>query len=314
MGINEAGSRTPWGQTSWNKFAALYRVWPVWKGKVVIGRMTGAAARGLLVALLITIPALMLPGIASDSTQITVLAALLAGFLTFVEYNSNFPSIVEFRDAPPFNRLRYIALFSTVVTLSSIFKGQTDPTLLTSGLTSMGTIIGNAIDLPFSPVRLVVLMLPTDADATLVSLVRTAAGIAYLVSLITMTAFLLLVRVLGWPARQGAFNVWVNLPLFDPTAGGDVLDRLRRDARVNITLGFLLPFIIPAVVKAAADLIDPISLQNPQTIIWTLSAWAFLPASMIMRGIAMGRVAEMIGDKRRRAYASAEAEDGLQLA
>ena len=313
MGRNEAGSQIP-GASSWNKFAALYRVWPIWKGKVVIGRMTGAATRGLMVAVLIATPALLLPGVASDSSQITVLVAFLAAFLTFVEYNSTLPSIVEFRDAPPFNRLRFLALASIVLMLSLIFKGQSEPTLLTSGLTSLGTIIGNAIDFPYSPVRLVVLMLPTDSDPALVSSVRTAAGIAYLVSLIAMTAFLVMVRVLGWPARQGAFNVWVNLPLFDPTAGGDVLERLQRDARVNIVLGFLLPFLIPAVVKAAADLIDPISLQNPQTIIWTLSAWAFFPASMIMRGIAMGRVAEMIGDKRRRTYASAEAEDGFQTA
>lgn len=264
--------------------------------------------RGLLVALLIATPALLLPGVAADSTQITVLVALLAAFLTFVEYNSNFPSIVEFRDAPPFNRLRYLALLGTVVMLSLIIKGQTDPTPVTDTLASIGTILGNAIDFPYSPVRLVVLMLPAETSAELVNSVRTSAGLAYLISLVAMTAFLFLVRVLGWPARGGAFNVWVNLPLFDPTAGGDVLQRLQRDARINIAFGFLLPFVIPAVVKAAADLIDPITLQNPQTLIWTLSAWAFLPASMIMRGIAMGRVADMILDKRRRAYADAEAQ------
>jgi hypothetical protein len=93
-----------------------------------------------------------------------------------------------------------------------------------------------------------------------------------------------------------------------------VLERLHRDARVNIAIGFLLPFIIPAVVKAATDLIDPMSLNNPQTIIWTISAWAFIPASMIMRGIAMARVAEMIQQKRRRTYANADAEDGFQTA
>ncbi len=125
-----------------------------------------------------------------------------------------------------------------------------------------------------------------------------------------MTAFIVLVRIMGWPARKGAFNVWVNLPLFDPTAGGDVLERLQRDARINIALGFLLPFIIPAVVKAASDLIDPMTLDNPQSLIWTVSAWAFLPASMIMRGVAMVRIAEMIEDKRRRTYA----DDTMQAA
>lgn len=264
--------------------------------------------RGFLVALMIATPALVVPGVSIDSSQATVLVALLAAFLTFVEYNSTSPSIVEFRDAAPFNRLRFVALFLTVFLLSVICKGKTDPTLLTGALSSVGTIVGNSIDFPFSPVRLVVLMLPTDASAEVVQSVRTAAGLSYLISLTAMAAFLFLVRVLGWPSRSGAFNVWVNLPLFDPTAGGDVLHRLNRDARINIALGFLLPFIIPAVVKMAADLLNPISLENPQTLIWTMSAWAFLPASMIMRGIAMQRIAEMIHDQRKRAYANAESD------
>ena len=280
----------------------------------MIERIVGAAARGVLVALLLATPALLLPNIAADSSQVVLLMAMLAGFLTFAEYNAKSPSIVEFRDAAPFNRLRFIALFASFFLLSLITKGKTDPTAVTNALTSIGLIIGNAIDFPFSPVRLVVLMLPDTADADVVSAVRISAGLSYLISLIAMTAFLILVRILNWPSRKGAFNVWINLPLFDPTAGGDVLLRLRRDARFNIAFGFLLPFFIPAVVKMAADLIEPITLENPQTLIWTMSAWAFLPASMIMRGIAMGKIADMIEEKRRRTYANAEEDGGMQLA
>ena len=282
----------------------------------MIARISGAGARGILVALLVATPALMLPDVITDSSQITMLVALLAYFLTFVEYNSNYPSIVEFRDAPPFNRLRFASLFATVLVLTMILQDKTDPSAISHALTSIGTITGNAMDFPFSPVRMIVLMLPENSDFALVNSVRISAGMAYLISLVSMAAFLILVRVMNWPARKGAFNVWVNLPLFDPTAGGDVIHRLQRDARINIVLGFLLPFLIPAVVKAAADLIDPITLQNPQTQIWTVAAWAFLPASIIMRGIAMGKIAEMIGEKRRRAYAAdADADDqGMQPA
>jgi hypothetical protein len=282
----------------------------------VIARISGAGARGILVALLVATPALMLPDVITDSSQITMLVALLAYFLTFVEYNSNYPSIVEFRDAPPFNRLRFASLFATVLVLTMILQDKTDPSAISHALTSIGTITGNAMDFPFSPVRMIVLMLPENSDFALVNSVRISAGMAYLISLVSMAAFLILVRVMNWPARKGAFHVWVNLPLFDPTAGGDVIHRLQRDARINIVLGFLLPFLIPAVVKAAADLIDPITLQNPQTQIWTVAAWAFLPASIIMRGIAMGKIAEMIGEKRRRAYAAdADADDqGMQPA
>lgn len=258
-------------------------------------------------ASLIAMPALILPGVAVDSNQITVLVAMLAAFLTFVEYNSSAPSIVEFRDAAPFNRLRFFTLFLMVFLLTLICKGQTHPTPMTGIIAAIGSIVGHAIDFPYSPVRLAVLMLPDQPTSAQVAGVRTAAGIAYLISIVAMLAFLVLVRVLNWPSRRGAFNVWVNLPLFDPTAGGDVLLRLQRDARINVALGFLLPFLIPGVVKLTTDLVSPIVLSDHQTLIWTISAWAFLPASMIMRGIAMYRIAEMIEEQRRRVYASEEA-------
>lgn len=280
----------------------------------MIGRMTGAATRGLLAALLIATPALLLPAIAADTSQITVLAALVAGLLVFGEYNSSCPSILEFRDAPPFNRMRFLCLSVIILTLSAILRDQNDMSALTGVLGAIGTIIGNAMDFPYSPVRLIVLTLPEDADASLIAVVRTCAGMAYMLSVVTIISFLIMARWRSWPTRNGAFNVLVNLPLFDPTAGGDVVDRLQRDGRINITIGFLLPFVIPAVVKATVDLVDALSVQNPHTIIWTLTAWAFLPASIIMRGIAMARVAELIEDKRRRTYANAQADGTLQTA
>ena len=267
-----------------------------------------AFVRAALMALLIAVPSLMLGDTNSDTTQIVVLMSILAFLMTFMEYFSEYPSIIEFRFAPPFNRLRFTALFLTVVMLSLICAGKSEPTNLSILAEKVGLLLGNAIDFPYSPVRLVVLMLPEGSSPELVSSVRTAAGIAYMVSLLALFIFVTLVRMMGWPTRRGAFNVWINLPLFDPTAGGDVLHRLKRDAGLNIVLGILLPFLIPAVIKAAADLIDPISMDNPQTLIWTMSAWAFLPASMIMRGIAMRRVADLIQEKRMRAYAEAKAE------
>ena len=105
-------------------------------------------------------------------------------------------------------------------------------------------------------------------------------------------------KLKSWPGRHATFNVWVNLPTFEPTAGGDIVDRLERDARGNLALGFLLPFLIPAVVSLASVGFKPLTLTSPQTLIWTMTAWAFLPASLLMRGIAMLRIATMIRQKR----------------
>ena len=274
----------------------------------MISRLTGAVIRAVLVVLLIATPSLMLPGTSADAAQIVALVAIFGAALTIFEYASSYPGLVEFRDAPPFNRIRFVSLFVTVFLLTLIARGMTEPTTLTTLVTAIGTLIGQAIDFPYSPVRLVVLMLPEDASLEQINLVRTSAGLSYLISLLTLAIFLILQRMRGWPLRTGSFNVWVNLPTFDPTAGGDVVERLERDARFNVALGFLLPFLTPAVIKAASSLFGSGSLENPQTLIWTVAAWAFLPASLFMRGIAMGRIAGMIKEKRRQTTAAQQGD------
>jgi len=284
----------------------------------VISRLSGALVRAMLVVLLIATPSLLLPGVSADGKQIVALVAIFGAALTIFEYASTFPGLIEFRDAPPFNRIRFISLFATVFLLTLISRGKVEPTTLTQFVQAVGALIGFAIDFPYSPVRLVVLMLPDNTTVEHVATVRIAAGMSYLISLLTLGIFMIVLRLQGWPSTQGSFNVWVNLPTFDPTAGKDVVQRLERDARFNIALGFLLPFLTPVAVKSAASLFGSVSLENPQTLIWTVSAWAFLPASLFMRGIAMGRVAEMIAAKRRQTYAAADAdsteEDGYVTA
>ena len=308
MGKNEANriyKRTQVGTTARHRIAT-----DQFEGKrAVFSQLTSALLRAVLVGLMVATPSLILPSTAADTAQIVVVLAILASCMTFIEYYGRYPSFIEFRFAPPFNRTRFIGLFITIVLLSLIGRGQTDPTGWTQVTTHLGASLGELIDFPFSPVRLVVLMMPEGADPALVDLVRISAGISYTVSILMMVVFLILVRGFGWPVRNGAFNVWVNLPLFDPTGGGDVLQRLRRDSGLNLVLGCLLPFLIPAAIKAASDFVDPGFMSSPQTLVWTTTAWAFLPASMLMRGIAMGRVAQMIEDKRRRAYAQAEMEN-----
>jgi hypothetical protein len=264
--------------------------------------------RAFLVTLLVALPSLMLPGTSSDTAQIVALVAIFGAALTIVEYASDYPGLVEFRDAPPFNRIRFLSLFVTVLLLTLIARGEVAPTTLTRFVEAVGALIGQAIDFPYSPVRLVVLMLPPEAEVAQINLVRTSAGLAYLISLLTLAIFLIYQRLRGWPLGSGTFNVWVNLPTFDPTAGGDVVERLERDARVNIALGFILPFLMPAVIKAATSLFGAVTLENPQTLIWTVAAWAFLPASLFMRGIAMGRIAGMIKEKRRQSTAAQQGD------
>lgn len=277
----------------------------------MIRRIAGALVRAVLVVLLVATPSLLLPGISADVTQIVTLVAIFAAALTIFEYASVYPGLVEFRNAPPFNRLRFASLFVTVLLISLVVRGENDATAVTRAVTAFGTNIGLAIDLPYSPVRQIVLLLPEDTTFAQVARVRTAAGISYFVSMLALAIFYFFVRVRNWPLQGGPFNVWINLPTFDPTTGGDVVQRLERDARFNIIVGFTLPFFIPAVLKASESVFGQVTLENPQTMIWVVAAWAFLPASLLMRGLAMGRIAELIERKRK---STAAAQKGLQPA
>lgn len=277
----------------------------------MISQLTNALVRAVLVALMVVAPSLLIDPAKSDTEEFVLILAIILGSLVFLEYYGSSPSFIGFRFAPPFNRLRFLSFAICLLTISLIVRGEAHPSELTALLTGIGAALGGAIDFPYSPVRLMVIMLPVDAPPDLVALMRVAAGISYACSLAMIFVFVTCVRFFGWPTRSGAFNVWINLPLFDPTCGGDVLARLKRDAGLNIVMGALLPFIVPAAVQTASLLISPVSMRDPQTLIWMVTLWAFLPAGLLMRGIAMSRIADMIEEKRKRAYAGV---DGLQRA
>ncbi len=278
----------------------------------MFARITGAAFRGILVAMLFAMPTLILPASATESPEIILFIALLGSALAFTEYNSHFPSIVEFRNAPPINRLRFAACAASVGALSLLATHPLEPTGLTALIHRLGGWLGGQLDFAYSPVQLTVLMLPPQVPEATVLMVRDAAGLVCAIAGTAIAVFALVIRVGHWPVGSGAFNVWVNLPLFDPTAGGDVVQRLQRDGRVNIIGGVLLPFALPAAVKMASGLVDPGILAAPHMLIWVISAWALVPASMIMRGMAMIRIAGLIEQKRR--AASHAAGEALQTA
>ena len=263
-----------------------------------LSRATAAGVRAFLVMILIVMPSVILPGIGTDTKQIVALVALFGGALVFFEYHAVYPSLIEFRDGAPYNRIRYLMMLTIVVFLSAIVADLEASTTVTRLFHAIGLIIGSSLDFPYSPVRLASYMLEDGASAAQVAQVKVAAGTAYLVSLFSLALFVIVLKLAGWPSTKSAFNVWVNLPTFEPTAGGDVVDRLVRDSYANLTVGFLLPFVIPAIVAVLTMGIPAETLTSPQTLIWTMALWAYMPAALIMRAVAMARIADMIRIKR----------------
>ncbi len=266
----------------------------------MLSRFASAAVRGILVAVMVMIPALILPSVAADTAQIVALVAIFAAVLTTIEYSASYPSIVEFRDAPPFNRVRFLSLFLTVVLIATICRGQYFPNQLSIFVEAVGVLIGNVLDFPLSPLRMMSFLMAADASAGQIALVKATAALAFLISLLSLAFFVIMLSITRWPKGLKGFNVWVNLPTFDPSASADVVGRLNRDAIANVAIGVFLAYVIPISIWGVSHVFKPIDMGSHHSLIWTVAAWAFLPASMFMRGIAMRRVSEMIAERRRR--------------
>lgn len=271
----------------------------------MISRLRGAVARAFLAALLALMPSLIVGGASAEVADAMLLVALFAAAFVLVEYAAIYPGLVEFRDAPPFNRVRFGMLFAMLLLISCAVRGIENPTALTRLVQAIGLLLGTSMDFPLSPVRLVMWLLPEGTTLGEARMVRGAAGIAYLVCLVGLTVFAIMIRLNNWPSPGGSFNVWINLPTFDPTAGADVVKRLNRDGSINIWLGVLLPYLAPAVALYVARSYGISMLDSELLLVWTISLWAFLPASLFLRGIAMRRLALMISLKRRRLNADA---------
>ena len=272
-------------------------------------RMVNGAIRGLLAAILVATPSLLVPSVSSDTAEVVTLVGLAVALLVTVEYSSTYPSLVEFRDAPPFNRIRFLGLFVTVFLVSVIARGQEEPSGLTLFVMAVGHVAGILMDFPLSPAEMLVRALPETASPADVLTLRASAGLAFFCAFFSFLIFYLALKLSDWPRSMGAFNVWINLPTFDPTSGSDVVTRLRRDARVNLILGACLPFLLPSVARAAGAVFGTEELFSGHAMIWTVAAWAFLPLSLFMRAVAMSRVADMILEMRRRSAPSAPGVD-----
>lgn len=256
-----------------------------------------AVVRASLVALAISVPSLLLVPTSSDGSYIVLLGALLIGALVCLEYLNTYPCLLEFRDAPPFNRFRFAHAAIVISGTSLLLRGAlgVDPSPF---LENISVILGHTLDFPYSPVHLVVLMLPQNLPSVFVDAMRLAAGFSAFVSAVNILVFYSVMKTTRWPLSRGAFNVWVNLPLLDPTSGGDIVVRLLRDGRLNIMFALLTPFLFPAGIKILGIISGSHFFYDAQSLAWLIILWSIIPTTFAMRGIGMMRIADLIHQKR----------------
>lgn len=278
----------------------------------MVSRLVAAILRAAIVVVVVCMPALVLPGTTQEGAELVVLVALVLGVFTAVEYSSTYPALIEFRDAPPFNRLRLLSLVVMLFCLSLV-AGENHASSLVLVLNALGVLLGHALEYPGSPLAALIHHLPDDVPTVSPEQVKIMAGLAIFTTLCALCSFAIMLRTDKWPQRGQAFNVWINLPTFDPTAGGDVIARLIRDARVNFIFALTITFILPTVGLMVSGHLGVQILTSPHALVWGITLWMFLPLSLFMRALAMVRIAAMIRDRRARLVA-AVGVDGVQPA
>ncbi|WP_209426444.1 hypothetical protein [Pararhodobacter sp. SW119] len=262
--------------------------------------LPGALARGMAIAGLVLLPALVIPGIPPETAHLVVLLALFAAALTAYEYASPYPGLLEFRFGAPYNRTRFLLIGIAAALLALLQRHETDPGALSGVVATLAAICGDLLAGAPSPVALLAQALPDSVSDAQRDLVRDGAALILMFSICVIALFGSAMHLGCWPHGGRPFNVWINLPTFEPTAGRDVVARLRRQSSFSLILGCALPFLTPGLILASTILMQPVSLTSPLGFVWGIVLWAYVSSALIMRGMAMARIAQMIEERRTR--------------
>ena len=248
------------------------------KGRALGHRTLGAALRAAIAVAVVAVPSFVVPTVGVGTAEVVVLTAIIAGAVVALEYGASSPALVEFRHAPPYNRIRVSALASMTLLGAAVI----DPASAWAGLAqATGGAVATAFDAPWSPVGALLDAAPAAAGPM--------AGAAVLCGTVAILAF---ARVGGWPGERADLNVWANLPTFH--ARGDAAARLRAHAGVNAALGIGAAYALPSLAVWLQPLHGLRAAENDLLLVWAVALWAFLPTTLILRAIALRRVAAMV--------------------
>lgn len=263
----------------------------------MVRRFFGALFRGICAGLVLLIPSLVLVHVPSDATYFVLISCLLLAFIVFSEYNNTYPSILEFRDAPPFNRIRFLhgilSVYGVALIFQDIIFGDAS-----GAVTGFAEYLGWVLDFTGSPVDMLMMSVPYDLPDSVLRSMRAAGALTMTLCATSILAFYAYIKSTHWPISRGQFNIWVNLPLMDPARGDDLAKRMKRRAQVNIGLGVSFLFAVLVFFKGVGAILGPALYGDLVVLMWIIILWGAIPTTMVMRGIAMARLATEIAKKQ----------------
>jgi hypothetical protein len=261
--------------------------------RAVLTRLAGASFRAALVAVIIVLPALLLPDLSPNSADLAILTAAIAAAFVIFEYGFITPSLIEFRFAAPYNRFRFAILAALLTAIAFVFREPFGSTATSLAVSSFAISSAAFWDFAASPLPFFVSM-THNLDAQGQILLTNAAALALSVTTITLLLSGLVIWLFSWPLIAKNFDLWVNMPNFDAKLGAETQLNLRRSGLVSLIIGFSLPYLIPQAALAFMGPLQPISSNNSLLLLWMISIWCFVPAASILRAVALYKVANLL--------------------
>lgn len=257
-------------------------------------RLVTGLSRAFLVLVFIAFPAFLLPESTRTGQEVSLIIGALLALFTMFEYASSHPGLIDFRFAPPYNRFRFLTFAVLVVALVFLCRADAGTDSFSADYLAMTDRLVAIFSVPLSPVVLAESLVGTGQNP----LVERAAALSFAIALGSTVFFTLYVWVFRWPAERDGFNLWVNLPTFDPSVGQDIAWRLRRSGLLNIIVAMALPYTTLSIASRGGGWFDPEALSNYQSLVWGFLFWAFMPVVLINRGSSMLKIAWLIDRAR----------------
>jgi|LGOV01.1.fsa_nt_gb hypothetical protein len=258
-------------------------------------RLFGAIFRALWVVVVAAIPSLLLPSASQGAVEFALIIGAIIGMFTFFEYGSTTPGFVDFRYAPPYNRFRAFTIAMQVVTITLVCRAV-ELGLSDSVLVNWAQQAAQMLDFKYSPVSMAIdnILLGSHFSDTSAILLVYSVTTSFVVGIGMTLTLSLMLWVFAWPRDRENFNLWANLPTFQPSDDVAIHKRLRRDAYFNIILGVALIYALPFIPKYGFDWLTVDIFENNQVMLWATTLWVFISTSLIARALAMLKIAQIL--------------------
>jgi len=246
----------------------------------------GAALRALAVTATVAIPSLLVaPSPVGTGPELSFLVGAAAGLMVLFEYGARTPALVDFRFAPPLNRLRFATF---VIALAAATAAAASPAAGRLGLTVAEAMAG-----PASPVDLAAWAVTRDSAPGPDPVLRAAGALTLVAALTCLAGAGAWIWFGAWPGDPERFNRWINLPTFEPSDEGDAAAWLKRQGGLAALTGLALPVALTGLGAAATRLFAADLFAAPLAQIWAAAIWAGVPACVLLRAMALLKLARI---------------------